>query len=114
MIMMFLKSYSISEQNYGMWGGQWGGQGSTNVNVEISFDTETQARQFCEDLNYSMDNIRRFVKKKTNPVFKLTCPKCFKTTYIITDVCVTSIGSGNDIIGVCCDCDNVFLGTVHQ
>ena len=107
--MMFLKSYSISEQSYGM----WGGQGLTNVNVEISFDTETQARQFYEDLNYSMDNIRKFVKRKPEPSFKLTCPKCFKTTEIITDACVTSIGYGNDIIGVCCDCDNVFLGTVQ-
>ena len=105
--MIFVKSCS-TESEYG----PWGSNGIT-VHLDISCDTDKQARDFIEDAKYSQAHALRKVVPTRTRASVLVCPKCFKSTKLCNQFNVTEIGIGDDVIGGCAYCDNIFMGTIH-
>lgn len=105
--MMFVKSYS-TDVEHGMWGGS-----DITIHLDIQCDSVQQANAFTNDIQHSFDKVRNLIPFAPS-AFVLTCPKCFKTTKCFNKAHVENIGIGNDVIGGCAYCDNVFLGNSND
>lgn len=102
---MRIKSYNI--QDIGFRGGM-GLYENIELDCTFSFNNIHQANDFMLRCQNDMDRALDQMIKVDTVSHTLTCPECFKTTRILNRSTVTNIGSGKDILGMCCDCDHIF------